>query len=857
MPARVAAFDWAATPLGPRESWPTSLRTVVDLVLSSALSTSVLWGDDLIQIYNDAYARVLGPRHPAALGRPVLEVWPETRAATLPLYTGVRRGETFWFENQRYDLERGGFVEETYFTYGYSPIRDDDAEVVGVLVTGVETTAQVLGARRAEVRLDSSTRLAGAQTVADVVRLVRAADPVPDIPFAELHLTGDAAFPEALQEVARARELRRLDWPGGGAPRPALALPVDGLEQEAASGVLVLGLNPQVELDEAYQGFLIGYARQVGAALVRVRSQEQAELNRKLEEERAALDAFAAFTEAVGSETEISALARRAVEVLLARYPGGTVVYYEPEGDRWRARVWSDDLRPELLRLLQKGLPGDTPFIAGVLREQQGVFTDQWNPEQQRVEHTGEYGMSAHLPIRLGGEVRGLLGLASRERQQWSGRDRALLGAVARGLALALERAEQTRQLDEERAALDAFAAFTEEVGTELDVLTLIGRAITLLGDRYGVEAMYFDREGDLFRARVWSPDFPPELLARSRQGFTLDYPDVARAARERQTVFVDGWETPAHGVEESAIYGAVAMQPFFEGDEVVGVLAAGLRGRTRWTGREQGVLRAVGRSLTLALERAARLGQIERQRERLADLNAELGGFITRTAHNLEEPARRLGHLLGPGRPGNPQALEGLPPYDPDALRDEVTRLRSVARDLRQLSSMEGQDLNRDLLPLGELFAEVRAGVSGTPRGEGVCWLTGPLPIVRGDRALLRQALEVLMTFTLSETRGARYVTVGSWEVEGEVQVTVEDDGTGLTGEEAATLFDLAVRTDQAVPVFPGGGLVQVRRVMARHGGWAWAEAQRSSGKVVLAFPRDAPVNELEALLRQEKPGT
>ncbi|GHF53711.1 PAS domain S-box-containing protein [Deinococcus metalli] len=247
---------------------------------------------------------------------------------------------------------------------------------------------------------------------------------------------------------------------------------------------------------------------------------------------------------------------------------------------------------------------------------------------------------------------------------------------------------------------------------------------------------------------------------------------------------------------------------------------------------------------------------RVEERTRRLADLNAELGNLIIRTAHNLEEPARKLGHLLDPGRPVDPHALDGLPPYDPAALAAEVTRLRAVAQDLRHLSGLETHDLRTDLLPLGEVFAGIQAHAAATARGAQVHWLIQSLPIIRGDRALLTQALEVLMTFTLSETRGAQYVTVSSQEVDGEVQVAVEDNGLGLSGEEAATLFDLAVRTDQAVPLLEGSGLVQVRRILARHGGWAWAEAQRSSGKVVLAFPRDPAVTEFEALFRKDKPG-
>ncbi|MBZ9752869.1 PAS domain-containing protein [Deinococcus sp. HMF7604] len=247
---------------------------------------------------------------------------------------------------------------------------------------------------------------------------------------------------------------------------------------------------------------------------------------------------------------------------------------------------------------------------------------------------------------------------------------------------------------------------------------------------------------------------------------------------------------------------------------------------------------------------------RVAERTRRLADLNAELGNVITRTAHNLEAPARRLGHLLLAEGFTDSEGVERLSPRDSERLQDEVLRLKGIAQDLRQLARLEQQEVMKDLLPLGELFEAVRAEVSATIRGERLHWHVGPLPIVRGDRALLKQALEVLMTFTLSETRGAQYVTVESRDVEGETHITVEDDGIGLTGEEAATLFDLAVRTDQEVPVLEGSGLVQVRRILARHGGWVWAEAQRTSGKVVLAFPRDEAVTELEALFRQDRPG-
>ncbi len=70
MHARCRAFDWATTPLGPVTGWPQSLRTVAGLVLGAGYPTILLWGPDLVQLYNDGYVPFLGAKHPAGLGRP-------------------------------------------------------------------------------------------------------------------------------------------------------------------------------------------------------------------------------------------------------------------------------------------------------------------------------------------------------------------------------------------------------------------------------------------------------------------------------------------------------------------------------------------------------------------------------------------------------------------------------------------------------------------------------------------------------------------------------------------------------------------------------------------------------------------
>jgi signal transduction histidine kinase len=151
MRQRVHALDWSRTPLGPIESWPPALRTLVDLILGSAFPMVVLWGAELTQLYNDAYAEVIGEKHPTALGMATRDCWPEAWEINEPLYARVRSGETVCFQDARFVLERHGTPDEAYFTASYGPIHGDDDAVDGILVTLFETT---LGVHTQEMQAD-------------------------------------------------------------------------------------------------------------------------------------------------------------------------------------------------------------------------------------------------------------------------------------------------------------------------------------------------------------------------------------------------------------------------------------------------------------------------------------------------------------------------------------------------------------------------------------------------------------------------------------------------------------------------------------------------------------------------------
>ncbi len=148
MAARMRAHDWASTPLGAPERWPQSLRTAVGLTLGGAFSTALLWGQDFTPLFNDACLDVMGERHAGILGRSLLRSWPELWAVFGPQFQGVRRGETFRFADQRLPLFRQGETQEAYVTLGFSPVHDESGAVGGVLVTVLDTTAEVRARRQ-------------------------------------------------------------------------------------------------------------------------------------------------------------------------------------------------------------------------------------------------------------------------------------------------------------------------------------------------------------------------------------------------------------------------------------------------------------------------------------------------------------------------------------------------------------------------------------------------------------------------------------------------------------------------------------------------------------------------------------
>ncbi len=326
MAALIRGRDWAKTPLGPVESWPQSLRTAVSICLGSRHPIVLWWGPERWMFYNDAYRPMLGElKHPQFLGASGQACWEEIWDVIGPMMDQViETGEPTWSEDLFLLMQRYGYLEETYFTFSYSPIRDESGRPSGIFNACTESTARVLSERRMktlrEMTVEARSAGEAAQKCAEVLGKNSR-----DVSFALIYLldrsgeqlelsgyagleAGTRASPSCvamsgsddhgwpLADVARHGQsvmvnnpAERFDClptePWGDPSHQAMLVPIARPGSQKPAGVLVLGVSPRRAFDDAYRGFFELIANHVATAVSNARAyEEQRERAEKLSE---------------------------------------------------------------------------------------------------------------------------------------------------------------------------------------------------------------------------------------------------------------------------------------------------------------------------------------------------------------------------------------------------------------------------------------------------------------------------------------------------------------------------------------------------------------------------------------------
>ena len=310
------AHNWRSTPLGPPESWPNSLKISIRIMLTSLQPIWIGWGHDLTYFYNDPYKSIIGGKHPWALGRPTKEVWSEIWQDIGPMLNTALGGDQGTFvESQLLIMERNGYPEETYYTFSYSPIPDDDGTVGGIICANSDDTQRVIGERQLALLRDLAADAGHARNWQEACERGAAAlgKNARDLPFAIIYIAepdgvtatlagaagiepGSSAAPNSIgldhtsswpvQEVVRSQNLqivsdlsaRFAEIPSGPWPHPpskAALVPIPPSGETGRGGVLIVGLNPFRLFDDNYRSFLELTAGQVAAAIANAQAYEQ------------------------------------------------------------------------------------------------------------------------------------------------------------------------------------------------------------------------------------------------------------------------------------------------------------------------------------------------------------------------------------------------------------------------------------------------------------------------------------------------------------------------------------------------------------------------------------------------------
>ncbi|MEH1816953.1 MAG: ATP-binding protein [Nostoc sp.] len=316
MGARMREQDWSKTSLGPTQHWPQSLKTAVRIMLTSRQPMFVWWGEELINLYNDAYKTIIGGKHPEALGQPASYVWREIWDQVGP------RAESAMLKNEgTYDeallliMERNGYPEETYYTFSYSPVPNDQGDTGGIICANTEDTQRIISERQLALLRELAARTADARTFDEACTLsVSCLESNPyDLPFAMIYLVdpdkqqvfqagtcrigqNHVAVPETVAldadgvwpfaevigthqaKLISGLEMSFSSLPCGvwqRSPHQAIAVPIAASGQTGKAGILIAGLNPFRLFDDNYKGFIDLVAAQIAASIANAQAYEE------------------------------------------------------------------------------------------------------------------------------------------------------------------------------------------------------------------------------------------------------------------------------------------------------------------------------------------------------------------------------------------------------------------------------------------------------------------------------------------------------------------------------------------------------------------------------------------------------
>ncbi|HEV7301698.1 MAG TPA: PAS domain-containing protein [Tepidisphaeraceae bacterium] len=786
MAARVHAFDWATTPLGPMNHWPQSLRTAVSICLNSRFPMFVWWGPDLVNIYNDAYAPILGKRHPAALGRPARQTWHEIWSTVGPQAEAVMlRGESTWNERVRLDMERQGFLEETYFTWSYSPIHDESNRIGGLFCACTEETQRVMVERERD-------RMAEQRRQADE----RARTILESITDAFFSLDGDWRFtyvnPRGEHLLGRAPGdlIGKNVWD----EYPQLIGTVFEQVYRHAGVQRVTGSVTSFYPDHDRWYEVHAYpAAPDGIAVYFRDATERKEIE--------ARDRFLlSLDDALRREVDPDRLTAHAARLLRQHLQADRCAYAEVVGDDDDFYVTGDDGAPGVSSIVGRyelaafGKEFVRSSRAGQPYVVADAMTDARTADVRDAYRAGGITAVISIPLLKGGRFAGGMAVHQRTPRDWRAAEVELVQLVADRCWESIERARVERAL---RASEQRLRAVVEATPECVKIVAPDG------GLAYMNPAGLSMIEADSIESVQGACTYDLVVQEHRRQ-WVQSHARVC--AGERLT-----WEFEIVGLAGTRRWMETHAVPLTLSDGRTGQLAVTRDITTRKRAESE-------REQLLASERAARV-----ESERAGRMKDE---FLATLSHELRTPLNAIvgwAGILARGKRDDRDLRDGL-----DTILRNARAQTQIIEDLLDMSRIISGKVRLDVQRV-DLDPIVRAAVEAVrPAAEakGVRLqvvldpLAGP---VSGDAGRLQQVFWNLLSNALKFTPRDGRVQVVLERVNSHLEVSVSDTGEGISPEFLPFVFDRFRQADASTTRLHGGlglGLAIVRQLVELHGG-------------------------------------
>ncbi|WP_181708165.1 PAS domain S-box protein [Chthonobacter rhizosphaerae] len=398
--------DWSRSPLGHPASWPAALKTATGLMLTSRFPMFLAWGPDLVFLYNDAYAEILGGKHPAAMGARFADIWAEIWDDVGPLAEAAVAGRSVYRRDLPLVMNRHGHEERTWFTFSYSPLADEAGDTRGMFCAVTETTEQVLARARQEFRLGLDDRL---RHMADPEEIKAAAAAhlgvhlgAGRVGYAEVEETGTHLVVEAdwtdgsMASVAGRHHLDAFGPPIIGELRAGRTMSVDDVDADprlspaAAAAFAAIGTRSVLAVPLIKEGrflallYIHHHAPRRWSAEDRLLTEDIAERTWSAVERARAAQALKESEAHLRNTVELNPQAPWTCDTsgritsytarwleMTGQAPG------EPLGDGWRNAVWPDDL-PGTLERFGRSLASGEPVDVEYRIRRKGAADPRW-----------------------------------------------------------------------------------------------------------------------------------------------------------------------------------------------------------------------------------------------------------------------------------------------------------------------------------------------------------------------------------------------------------------------------------------------------------------------------------------------